>query len=120
MGFPTFSVKERIMTRTTKAISMLVFGGMLVGSAGCEDKVCQEALVKATAAGTESAKLVSDKNLEIAALKEKLETAERALAAAKQEAAKPENAEEAKAVKPDKKAKAKKKGKTKGKRKRRR
>jgi hypothetical protein len=120
MGSPLFSVKEGIMTRTIQVISTLVFGGMLMGSIGCEDKVCQESLVKANAASAESAKLVSDKNIEIAALKEKLEASERALAAAKQETAKPEDAEEAKAVKPEKQTKGKKKAKSKAKRKKRR
>jgi pyruvate dehydrogenase complex dehydrogenase (E1) component len=54
------------MTRTLKALSALVLGGMLLISTACEDKECKEALAKSTTAAEAAAKaqgaLVADLN----------------------------------------------------------
>ena len=45
------------MTRTLKALSALVLGGMLlVSTTACEDKECKDALAKATTAAEAAAK----------------------------------------------------------------
>ena len=74
------------MTRTLKALSALVLGGMLlVGTSACEDKVCQEALAKATSTAEEAAKAQAATAAELAQTKVKLAKAEADLAAAKKE-----------------------------------
>ncbi len=97
------------MTRTLKALSALILGGMFViGTAACEDKVCQDALAKATAGAEAAAKAQATTASELAATKAKLAASEAALAAAKQEleaakAPKPEEAAPAEAPKKGKK-----------------
>jgi 16S rRNA C1402 N4-methylase RsmH len=98
------------MTRTLKALSALVLGGMLLVSAtACEDKVCQEALAKATAGVEATAKALAAATAELAQTKARLAATEAALAAAKKEieaakaAPKPEEAAPAEAPKKGKK-----------------
>ena len=71
--------------------------------------MCKEALAKSTVATADSAKIVANQALEIAALKGKLTTAEQALAAAKKEveAAKAAKLEEAAPVEKEVKGKKK-------------
>jgi hypothetical protein len=86
------------MTRTLKALSALVLGGMfLVSSTACEDKVCQEQLAKATTTADQAARAQAATTAELAQTKVKLAAAEAALAAAKKdlEAAKAPKPEEA-------------------------
>jgi len=100
------------MTRTLKALSALVLGGMLLVSTACEDKECKDALEKSTAAGAAAAKAQAGMSAELASTKSKLAASEAALAAAKQEleAAKAApKAEEAAPAAPAKKGKGKKK-----------
>jgi hypothetical protein len=74
------------MTRTLKALSALVLGGMfLVTTSACEDKVCQEALAKATSTAEEAAKVQAATAADLAQTKVKLAKAEADLAAAKKE-----------------------------------
>jgi hypothetical protein len=77
--------KETPMTRTLKALSALVLGGMLFISTACEDKECKEALAKQTAAAEASAKSVAAMTADLAATKSKLAATEAALAASKKE-----------------------------------
>ena len=78
------------MTRTLKALSALVLGGMLLVSTACEDKECKEALAKSTTAAESAAKaqaaLVADLNAargKLAAKDAELAQARRDLDAAK-------------------------------------
>jgi hypothetical protein len=82
------------MTRTLKALSALVLGGMLIISTACEDKECKDAL--ATTAGEAAAKAQASLTADLAKTKAALATSEAALAAAKRdlEAAKAPKAEE--------------------------
>ncbi len=74
------------MTRTLKALSALVLGGMLlVGSSACEDKVCQEALTNANKSAETAATQLKSTTAELAQTKAKLAAAEAGLAAAKKE-----------------------------------
>jgi len=73
------------MTRTLKALSALVLGGMLFISTACEDKECKEALAKQTTAAESSAKAVAAMTADLAATKSKLAATEAALAASKKE-----------------------------------
>jgi hypothetical protein len=84
------------MTRTLKALSALVLGGMLIISTACEDKECKDALAKATTAGEAAAKAQASLTADLAKTKAALATSEAALAAAKRdlEAAKAPKAEE--------------------------
>jgi hypothetical protein len=98
--------KETSMTRTLKALSALVLGGMfLVTTSACEDKVCQDALAKATTAAAEAARTQATTVAELAQTRAKLAKAEADLAAAKKELeaakapAKPEEAAPAPAAK---------------------
>jgi hypothetical protein len=78
--------KEKSMTRTLKALSALVLGGIfLVSSTACEDKVCQEALAKATTAADQAAKAQVAAAAELTQTKARLAAAEAALAAAKKD-----------------------------------
>jgi len=98
------------MTRTLKALSALILGGMfLVGTAACEDKVCQEALAKATSGAEAAAKAQAATSAELAATKAKLAASEAALGAARREleAAKAPKPEEAAPAAPAKKGKKK-------------
>jgi hypothetical protein len=63
-------------------LSALVFGGALLAGAGCEDKVCKEALGKATAAKAEVQKSAEALAIEVSSLKAKLAASEKNLAAA--------------------------------------
>jgi hypothetical protein len=84
------------MTRTLKALSALVLGGMfLLAGTACEDQVCKDALAKATTAAETAAKAQAATQADLAATKAKLAASEAALAAAKQEL------EAAKAPKPE-------------------
>jgi hypothetical protein len=73
------------MTRTLKALSALVLGGMLLASTGCEDKECKEALTKATSAAETAAKAQAAMTADLATAKAKLAAAEAELATAKKE-----------------------------------
>jgi hypothetical protein len=74
------------MTRTLKALSALVLGGIfLFSSTACEDKVCQEALAKATSTAEQAAKAQAATTSDLAQTKARLAAAEAALAAAKRE-----------------------------------
>ena len=73
------------MTRTIKAISTLVLGGMIFATAACEDTVCKEALAKATAATADVQKTVATQAAEISGLRSKLAAADQATAAARRE-----------------------------------
>ena len=84
------------MTRTLKAISALVLGGMfLFGTAACEDKECKDALAAAKTAAETAAKSQASLTAELATTKSKLASAEASLAATKKEL------EAAKAPKPE-------------------
>jgi hypothetical protein len=107
--------KEMTMTRTMGLLSLLVLGGALAAM-GCEDKVCKEALGKATAAKAEILKSAEAMNNEFTASKAKLaateknlEAAEKAVDECKEAAAKAEEKKPAKTK--GKKAKKGKKGK---------
>ena len=99
------------MTRTLKALSALVLGGMLLVSAGCEDKECKEALAKATTASEASAKAQAATVAELNATKAKVAAQAAELAQVKKdlEAAKaaPPKAEEPAPATPAKKGKKK-------------
>lgn len=97
------------MTRTLKALSALVFGGMLLVSTACEDKECKEALEKTKTAAAAATKAQEATASELAATKAKLVASEAALATAKQEleAAKAPKAEEGSPAKHGKKGKGK-------------
>jgi hypothetical protein len=100
------------MTRTLKALSALVLGGMLLVSTACEDQVCKEALTKATTAAEASAKAQAAMVADLNATKAKLAatTAELAKAKADMDAAKAApKAEEPAPAAPAKKGKGKKK-----------
>jgi hypothetical protein len=74
------------MTRTLKALSALVLGGMLlVSTTACEDKECKDALAKATTTIETSAKAQAAATAELAQTKARLAASEAALAAAKKE-----------------------------------
>lgn len=73
------------MTRTLKALSALVLGGMLLVSTGCEDKECKDALAKATTSTTACETAAKAKDAEIGALRARLSASEQALAAARKE-----------------------------------
>ncbi len=88
------------MTRTLKALSALVLGGMLLVSTACEDKECKDALAKATTSAEAAAKTQAVMTADLANAKNKLAASEAALAAARKEleaakAAAPAKAEEA-------------------------
>jgi len=108
------------MTRTMGLLSLLVLGGALAAT-GCEDKVCQESLSKATTAKAEILKSaealhneVTDLKAKLAATEKNLEAAEKAVDEAKEAAAKAEEKQPAKSKgKKAKKAKKAKKGKRK-------
>jgi hypothetical protein len=108
------------MTRTTGLLSLLVLGGALAAT-GCEDKVCKEALSKATNTKAEILKSaealhneVTDLKAKLAATEKNLEAAEKAVDEAKEAAAKDEEKQPAKTKgKKAKKAKKAKKGKRK-------
>jgi hypothetical protein len=95
-------MKEISMTRTLKALSALVLGGMLLVSTGCEDKECKDALAKATSSATAAETAAKAKDAEIGALKARLSASEQALAAAKKDL----DAAKAAAVKPEEPAPA--------------
>jgi hypothetical protein len=98
------------MTRTLKALSALVLGGMfLFGTAACEDKECKDALAKATTAAEAAAKAQAATSADLAATRAKLAASDAALAAAKREleAAKAPKPEEAATAAPAKKGKKK-------------
>jgi hypothetical protein len=100
------------MTRTLKAISALVLGGMLLVSTACEDKECKDALAKATTASEAAAKTQAATVADLNATKAKLGAATAELAQARKdlEAAKaPPKADEAAKATPAKKGKGKKK-----------
>jgi hypothetical protein len=78
-------MKEISMTRTLKALSAVVLGGMLLVGTGCEDKECKEALTKATSSTTACETAAKAKDAEIGALKARLMAAEQATAAARKE-----------------------------------
>jgi IS5 family transposase len=71
------------MTRTIKAISTLVLGGMIFASTACEDTVCKEALAKATAATADVQKTVAAQAAEINNLRSRLAAADQATVAAR-------------------------------------
>jgi len=73
------------MNRTRKTLSALVLGGMLLVSTGCEDKVCKDALAKATTAVEATAKAQQAASSELAMTKAKLAATEAALAASQKE-----------------------------------
>jgi hypothetical protein len=73
------------MTRTLKALSALVLGGMLLVSTACEDKECKEALAKATTSAEAAAKTQASLTAELTNLKGRLAASDAALAAAKRE-----------------------------------
>ena len=74
------------MTRTLKALSALVLGGMLlVSTTACEDKECKDALEKATAASAAAAKVQAGMTAELGSLRAKVAASEAALAAARKE-----------------------------------
>jgi len=85
------------MTRTLKALSALVLGGMFLFSTACEDRECKDALDKAKIGAEAAAKTQASLTADLAATKSKLAASEAALAAAKKEldAAKAPKAEEA-------------------------
>jgi hypothetical protein len=99
------------MTRTLKALSALVLGGMLLVSTACEDKECKEALAKSTTAAEASAKAQAAVVADLNATKAKLAatSAELAKTKADLEAAKaaPPKAEEPAPAAPVKKGKKK-------------
>jgi hypothetical protein len=98
------------MTRTLKALSALVLGGMLLVSTACEDKECKDALAKATTSAEAAAKTQAATTADLANAKSRLAASEAALAAAKREleAAKAApKAEEAAPAAPAKKGKKK-------------
>lgn len=57
------------MTRTLKALSALVLGGMLLASTACEDKECKDALAKQTQAVEAATKAQAATVAELAKLK---------------------------------------------------
>jgi hypothetical protein len=71
------------MTRTIKAISTLVLGGMIFAATACEDTVCKEALAKATAATADVQKTVATQAAEINSLRSRLAASDQATAAAR-------------------------------------
>jgi hypothetical protein len=78
--------KEISMTRTLKALSALVLGGMLlVSTTACEDKECKDALAKATTAAEAAAKAQAASSAELGALWGRVAASEAALAAARKE-----------------------------------
>ncbi len=79
------------MTRTLKALSALVLGGMLLVSTACEDTECKNALAKATTASEVAAKAQASMMAELNATKAKLAAKDSELAQVKKdlEAAKP-------------------------------
>ena len=99
------------MTRTLKALSALVLGGMLLVSTACEDKECKDALAKATTSAETAAKAQAGMTADLANTKNKLAASEAALAAARKEleaakaAPKPEEAAPAAPAKKGKKGK---------------
>ena len=98
------------MTRTLKALSALVLGGMLLVSTACEDKECKEALTKATTSAEAAAKAQAAMTAELANTKSRLAASDAALAATRKEldAAKAApKAEEPKPAAPAKKGKKK-------------
>ncbi len=92
--------KEIEMTRTLKALSALVLGGMLFVTTACEDKECKDALAKQTTAVEAAAKAQAATSSDLAATKAKLAATEAQLAAVKKEL------EAAKAPKPEEAAPA--------------
>jgi hypothetical protein len=104
--------KEISMTRTLKAISALVLGGMLLVSTACEDKECKDALAAAKTASEAAAKTQAATVADLNATKAKLAatTAELAQVKKDMEAAKAApKAEEPAPAAPAKKGKGKKK-----------
>ncbi len=100
-GTPQFQPSKEIeMTRTLKALSALVLGGMLFVSTACEDKECKDALAKANTATEAAAKAQAATAQELAQTKAKLAATEAQLAAVKNELA------AAKAPKPEEAAPA--------------
>jgi hypothetical protein len=97
------------MTRTRKALSALVLGGMLFVTTACEDKECKDALAKATTAAEAAAKVQAATAADLAATKAKLAASEAALTAAKREleAARAPKPEEETPAAPAKKGKKK-------------
>jgi len=91
------------MTRTLKALLVLVFGGMLFVSTACEDKECKDALAKATTAAEAAAKAQTQMTADLAATKSRLAASEAALAAARKDL---EAAKAAAAPKPEEAAPA--------------
>jgi hypothetical protein len=73
------------MTRTLKALSALVLGGMLLASTACEDKECKDALAKATTAAEAAAKAQAASSAELGALRGRVASSEAALAATRKE-----------------------------------
>jgi hypothetical protein len=73
------------MTRTLKALSALVLGGMLFVSTACEDKECKDALAKMTTSTEAAAKAQASMAADLNAARSKLAASEAALAAAKKE-----------------------------------
>src|ERR1035437_9216925 len=77
--------KEISMTRTLKALSALVLGGMLLVSTACEDKECKDALEKSTAAAGAAAEAQQATAADLAATKSRLAASEAALGAVRKE-----------------------------------
>jgi hypothetical protein len=73
------------MTRTLKALSALVLGGMLLVSTACEDKECKEALAKSTTAAEAAAKSQAAMVADLNATKARLAATSAELAKAKQD-----------------------------------
>ena len=73
------------MTRTLKALSALVLGGMLLVSTACEDKECKEALAKQTTAAEASAKAQAAMTADLNATKARLAAQAAELVAVKKE-----------------------------------
>jgi hypothetical protein len=73
------------MTRTLKALSALVLGGMLLVSTACEDQVCKDALAKATTTAEAAAKAQSAMMADLNATKAKLAAKDAELAQVKKD-----------------------------------
>jgi len=71
------------MTRTIKILSTLALGGMLLGTAACEDTVCKEALAKATAEKADVQKKADAQTAELNGLRARLAASDQATAAAR-------------------------------------
>jgi hypothetical protein len=73
------------MTRTLKAVSALVLGGLLFVSTACEDKECKAALEKSTAAAAEAVKTQAAMSGELGARRARASADAEALAAVKKD-----------------------------------